>query len=157
MSAPYKVVCDLEDSQPVNVMELLHRREVLRRDLRLQGKIKYDNDVGNYFQLQGKFFSCLIVPPYGFQKNTMLYFWNEDGTKALGEWGFKGDILPQDVREEIKDILSHAVAGEMRCSDCGTWIPIPTTYKNSYFAGVYCDTCWNTKGWKEKESKETYE
>ena len=70
-------------------------------------------------------------------------------------------IVPQDIHErsafikKVLDTTEEFTQGKIHCSDCGTLVDYQEVHRNNYFAGIYCDDCWNRK-WKAIEAKENY-
>jgi hypothetical protein len=95
-----------------------------------------------------------------------LRLWNFEGVEALFEKTFAcecGSPLPADVSREAAEALRLYGGGIRTCSDCGS-----RTNANSgrhYFAGIYCQACWEGSagqhkgrgGWKKVEANETYD
>lgn len=97
----------------------------------------------------------------------------KDGSGDLHVWDQKGRSLGQWTLSQTDAKQRHAAVGEMvalsrlanhgkyRCSRCATVFPEPAA--GHYFAGVYCEPCWNAPGpngtssVREREAKETYE
>lgn len=61
------------------------------------------------------------------------------------------------IKFEVKHAITDLLNGIIHCSDCGK--PMDRNevkgYKRHYFAGAYCQTCWDSK-WKAIEARETY-
>jgi len=124
------------------------------QQLKASRRLRWDNDVALYWVYKNQNFTFMIVAPRGLIKEYELVVWNESGNIHLGSWQFLDSAIPSNVLNEIDDVCEHFLNGEVKCGQCGTWVD----YKKapSYFAGVYCQTCWEG-GWKEKEARETYE
>jgi len=80
---------------------------------------------------------------------------------AYGSTAIISGTIPENSKERqnfIKKVVSFTEeysVGKIHCSDCGQLVNYPDVEKNRYFAGIYCDDCWNRK-WKDIEAKENY-
>jgi hypothetical protein len=74
-------------------------------------------------------------------------------TVANGYFQGKGDR--RKVINEVVNRMEEFTQGYTHCSDCGTRIKYHGEVAGRYFAGVYCEKCWDGK-WKAIEAKETY-
>lgn len=95
--------------------------------------------------------------PFLISDNTFS-LWSGEPTRQTSLGSFEIDIneTPSDefirwVEERVKDCCD----GLVHCGDCDKKLPIKDS-AGRYFAGVYCKDCWEHRGWKEKEAKETY-
>lgn len=85
-----------------------------------------------------------------------LSVWDSLGTTAV-----ISGIVPENTNERrafVKKVLDTSeifTTGKIHCSDCGKLVNYRDVQNNKYFAGIYCDDCWNGK-WKEIEAKENY-
>ena len=85
----------------------------------------------------------------------------------LSVWDSRGStsiisgIIPEDSSEreafvkKVLDTSEHFTAGKIHCSDCGKLVNYHEVNGNRYFAGIYCNECWERK-WKAIEAKENY-
>lgn len=90
-----------------------------------------------------------------------LHAWDQKG-RSLGQW----TLSPTDAKQRhatVREMVAFSRQtnrGQYRCSGCGVVFPEPTA--GHYFAGVYCEPCWNAPGpngtpsVREQEAKETY-
>lgn len=138
-----------------NVLELILKEATYVRALLSAKKITYVNEVSLFFQYKNKLFTFHISPTQPLHPFSTLYVWDEKGIQSLGSWSFSEPDIPISIINNVEKNLDHYLLGEVQCADCGDWISKKSL--NRYFAGVYCDVCWNTKGWKEKEARETYD
>lgn len=80
---------------------------------------------------------------------------------SLGKTAVISGIVPENTNERrafVKKVLDTSeifTTGKIHCSDCGKVVNYRDVQNNKYFAGIYCDDCWNGK-WKEIEAKENY-
>lgn len=83
--------------------------------------------------------------------------WCQNGASSLlnkkGFNYFEADISP--LADDIFEAIQDNENGVVRCSDCGKKIT-KDKIAGRYFAGVYCQECWDTT-WKDIEARETYE
>jgi hypothetical protein len=123
---------------------------------------KPDNQTTQSLKIGGSFFSFHVncMEYKGKPKSWELTFWDISGNISLYNITFPvvdetKDIIPNDAFERIIEILKDYSKSFIRCTKCSKRIPV-SEIAGSYFAGRYCDHCWNEGGMKEKEAKETY-
>lgn len=83
-----------------------------------------------------------------------LTVYDEVGGTTVANGHFK-DADRQKVINEVIRRMEDFTCGYIHCSDCGTRIKYHGEVAGRYFAGVYCQKCWDGK-WKAIEAKETY-
>lgn len=90
----------------------------------------------------------------GYSKNYKeIYVWANGGNISLYS---KKDVVSIDCMPQIiTDVIIDWLNGYVHCSDCDTRIK-KSDIAGGYFAGVYCQKCWNGK-WKEIEAQENYD
>lgn len=139
----------------------------IQKDYRNGGKAligsKWDNKTSQILYLSGGFFSFSVILDHlkGKSREWLLSFWDVSGNISLYNIRFdvvneEIDILPENIHEKIVEILTDYNKGYIRCTKCKKRIPL-SEVAGSYFAGRYCDECWNKRGMKEKEAAETYD
>lgn len=80
---------------------------------------------------------------------------------TYGSTAIISGVIPENSNERqsfIKKVMAYSeeyTKGIIHCSDCGKAVNYLNVQKNRYFAGIYCDDCWNRK-WKAVEEKENY-
>lgn len=80
---------------------------------------------------------------------------------SLGHTSVISGIVPENSKErqafikKVVDFTEEYTRGKIHCSDCGKIVNYHDVQNNRYFAGIYCDDCWNRK-WKAIEAKENY-
>ncbi len=80
---------------------------------------------------------------------------------SLGHTSVISGIVPEDIcerRDFVKKVLDTSelfTMGKLHCSDCGKVVNYQEVSGNRYFAGIYCNDCWERK-WKAIEAKENY-
>lgn len=85
-----------------------------------------------------------------------LSVWDTCGSVSIAS-----GVVPENSKErhafikKVLDISKEYTQGKIHCSDCGKVVNYYDVQSNKYFAGIYCDDCWNRK-WKEIEAKENY-
>ena len=85
-----------------------------------------------------------------------LSVWDNTGNTSI-----ISGIVPEDISERrdfVKKVLDTSeifTAGKIHCSDCGKVVNYQEVSRNRYFAGIYCNECWEGK-WKAIEAKENY-
>lgn len=99
-------------------------------------------------------------PVWGKSRLTNVFtwhMWNVRGSTAIGSGVIVQDPeqpLEEKVCREIIDLADNYTKGKVHCSDCGK-VMNRDDIAGRYFAGVYCDDCWNGK-WKAIEAAENY-
>lgn len=78
--------------------------------------------------------------------------WADDGGTILVNDKFK---TVEDFKKEEQDAIANFENGILKCSSCGKFARYEDARKNRYFAGLYCDNCWETT-YKAIEASETY-
>lgn len=149
-----------------NTTKQVYTRSIFREMTRLEISFKELKSMLNeYIKCRNKIFGCVWSNPeiYLIRENQKFEFgifeeFNiyDDNSKLLGEFKININQPPTDkFNEWIEQITREYLDGIIHCSDCDK-----TIFKNEiagrYFAGVYCDECWNGK-WKAIESKENYD
>lgn len=88
-----------------------------------------------------------------------VYVWANNGCRSI----YSNHTKSKDEKPEVyADIITKRIEeycnGVIHCCDCGATFPVKEIegYRRSYFAGVYCQDCWDSK-WKAIEAKETYD
>jgi len=128
----------------------------IRKKLKKATGYTWDNSILKWSNLFGDIF-CFSVN-YCSSTEWLITLWNAAGNTAIVS-------LSQDIRDErLTDENYHLLAkttedftrGFINCSGCGKQQEYRLINTQRYFAGVYCNECWNTK-YKAIEAKETYE
>lgn len=87
----------------------------------------------------------------------VLHLWNSIGSTKIIDMNFN---KPIEERHKEFNIMNHAMENYSRgivcCSDCGKEVFKDSVKNNKFYAGIYCDECWNRE-WKVRESKENYD
>lgn len=85
-----------------------------------------------------------------------ISIWDSRGNTSIISFVISTSL---DERKEqlvkLMRLCSEFAAGQVHCHDCGKLAKYEDIKRNRYFAGIYCDECWERK-WKEIEAKETY-
>ncbi len=92
----------------------------------------------------------------------ILSIWNSAGSTSIytsNSWIQDYDKpIDREIYKKAKQYMEDYSQGIFRCSRCEVQIK---NKRNRYFAGIYCDKCWNddSKGMslKEQERRETYD
>lgn len=106
---------------------------------------------------------------FGDEFSFQIYLFNDRWEISI--WDYKGNTtighITQKVIDKEKDILSdenHSLLKKMtenysrniiQCTECKKEINRNTEVGGRYFAGVYCQKCWDDK-YKAIEARETY-
>ena len=103
----------------------------------------------------------LILPlyPYFNDETKQIYPVNIFKSMRDSNWTFQQlkDFLFEFVEfiKWIEKVTDDYLKGVVKCSDCKKTI-LESEIAGRYFAGIYCEDCWNSK-WKKIEEKETYD
>lgn len=130
----------------------------------LENLKKYIDDVTGYHWGNGYFrFSNIYGDEFAFQIYPMKF---KPGSVDLSVWDAMGGtaiahalIVPGDPTNEIGRVIKTSeefTQGIIHCSGCQKPIEYAQVKKQRYFAGIYCDECWNSK-YKAIEANENYE
>ena len=106
-------------------------------------------------------YACLHYDPTNSKKGCEFNFsvWDQTGTHVLFDQSFmptNDGKFPKELINTIYDVLGAYEDGKFHCNDCGQWMT-QQEVAGRYFAGKYCKNCWENKGHKEAEARETYE
>lgn len=77
---------------------------------------------------------------------------------SLGNETFLQNIeqpIPSDILKTMINLCELWISGRIHCSDCKKVTDADGARKRHYFAGRYCQSCWNRK-WKAVEAAESY-
>lgn len=108
-------------------------------------------DNSNYYIVRNNIRFCFGIYSGNFS------LWDETGMRSLGHYNINNNEIPSDqFIDWIEQVTKNFCDGLVPCSDCKKIIP-KEKIAGHYFAGIYCDDCWNHHGWKEKEANETYD
>lgn len=87
--------------------------------------------------------------------NDTFKLW-DDYSRFLGEFKINSKDIPSvEFIKWIEKVTDDYLRGVVKCSDCKKTI-LENEIAGRYFAGIYCEDCWNSK-WKKIEEKETYD
>ena len=83
--------------------------------------------------------------------------WYDGGNSILFKIDPEKNLSEDEVLNMAAQYIEDYFNGYIHCSDCQKAFPKTETdgYKRSYFAGKYCQRCWDIK-WKDIEAKEIY-
>lgn len=81
------------------------------------------------------------------------YVWAHEGSLSILDKKFTNK---DDMQTAIHQAIEQFEKDKIHCCDCGKECDYQDIRYNRYFAGIYCDDCWNRK-WKAIEEAETYE
>jgi len=144
----------LEDLHDKPFADFLAKEAEFRKELKKAGKIRFDNDCGLCIKLneQNEFDVLLIEKnPKEGSINAERYgthyweiaIWAENGLLAIGHWTTQNDRLTEADYKDIKMHLDKFTDGYVRCSECGTWVNVQESKQRRYYAGIYCQACWD--------------
>ena len=105
---------------------------------------------------------------FAFQLRKHTQFGIREAWHEISVWDSRGNtsiisfVISTSLDERKKQLVklmrlcSEFAAGEVHCHDCGKLQKYEDIKNNRYFAGIYCDECWERE-WKAIEAKETYD
>jgi hypothetical protein len=151
--AKFKYSIDLKDLRDKPFADSLAKEVVYRKELKEAGKIRFDNDCGLCIKLNERDeFNIMLVEnsPREGSINAEHYgthyweiaIWAENGLLSIGQWTTQNDRLTEADYEDIKMHLDKFTDGYIRCSKCREWINVQDSKQRRYYAGIYCQTCW---------------
>lgn len=93
---------------------------------------------------------------------TNIYL-KDDGKYDCKCWaGNGGTVIAGGIYSDVKEFENDETIakanfenGLIKCADCGKLVKYEDIRNNRFFAGLYCDECWERE-WKEVEANETY-
>jgi hypothetical protein len=81
--------------------------------------------------------------------------WNERGGVSLGRFTLLENEFALGEYKRFQEMMNDWFSGFMLCAKCGKRINYYEKRHQSYFAGVFCDECWEG-GVKQQEANESY-
>jgi len=125
-------------------------------------------DVVDYKRANGNTrFSNIFGTEFSFMLSKHEHITTKEVWYDLSVWDTRGSVsiasgvVPENSKKrrafvkKVLDISEEYTQGKIHCSDCGNVVNYHDVKRNRYFAGIYCDDCWNRK-WKAIEAKENY-
>lgn len=92
------------------------------------------------------------------QGHGSLHVWNSTGNTQIALVSFPDNLSEKERRGLVNGVVKRMEefsVGYIHCSDCGEKIKYHDETGGRYFAGIYCQKCWDGK-WKAIEAKENY-
>lgn len=132
---------------------LLKELNILHERVKKAVNYKFDHPSTKISDICGHLFTVMFS---GFG---LFMLWDDAGSTTLLSRAIKLDqnqCLSQKLVDEIELIMAEYRHGYIHCTHCETKIKTKEI-AGRYFAGVYCEDCWENKGFKKREAKETYE
>ena len=83
-------------------------------------------------------------------------FWDITSTKSVFNLTSKELTIIEKQVNEIQKHLENYCNGIIECSECHKELQLGKDIAGSYYAGVYCNHCWETK-WKGIEARDNYD
>ena len=85
-----------------------------------------------------------------------IMFWDIKGTTSIFNITAKDLIVTDKQVNEIQKRLENYCNNIVECSECHKELQIGKDIAGTYYAGVYCRDCWESK-WKAIEARDNYE
>lgn len=125
--------------------------EILRKEMKIVTNQQYDDSHFVVSNIYGDIFRFMIIgKPY-----SCLSIWN------MTDFGIGKAIITNNREEaeknlnDVKKRMEIYTEGKIHCSGCDNIEDYNHIKKHRWFAGIYCDNCWETK-YKAIEAKENY-
>lgn len=142
-----------------NLDEFIKNLEEAGKAVKVAVDHRWGNSNTRFSNIYGTEFAFILSKhTYMTNKETWynLFVWDSLGRTSI----FSGTVPENssERRDFVKKVLDYSkkfTTGQINCSDCGKPINYHEVSGNRYFAGIYCDDCWNRK-WKAIEAKENY-
>ena len=142
-----------------------NNREGMRsiyNELKSLTNYRFDNNKKLWSNIFGDFFSISIHFVNNQRTNKKyweIYVWDAKGNTSIINFtqdsiNKEEDVLSDQNYNILTKYTEDFSRGKVRCSDCKKEIN-HSEIAGRYFAGVYCNECWERK-WKVIEAKETY-
>jgi hypothetical protein len=143
----------------------------IRKHMKLVTNYGFDNGILALSNIYGYIFSFNVAKCSS--KNGdywSINAWDQVGTHNLYSFHMPyindEDFIPASELQRLKKSIEEFTEGKSYCSDCKKSMPASrkirfdeknheTHYGGQYFAGHYCNNCWENK-WKAIEAKENY-
>jgi hypothetical protein len=84
-----------------------------------------------------------------------LSLWNESGHVSLDTYTMTEFGFAEGEFKRMIETMNDWTRGLAPCSECGEKIEYHKSQGRTYFAGIYCSNCWETK-YKAIEASESY-
>lgn len=140
----------IKEHGTMKVAEELERLWYLTKDAAGYGwdniEIKISNSFGECFATH------IYQSPQGYITVTI---WDERGHIALGTYEMTENGFADGEDRRMAKVMNNWTRGFMPCCGCGKEINYQEKKSQHYFAGVYCDECWESK-YRELEANESY-
>ena len=103
------------------------------------------------------FANKITLKAFPWNNKMEICLWADDGSTSLMH---VNNIPLQDDVEKYKQIalerINDFANGVIHCSDCGIAFPVTEIKGKAFYAGIYCQHCWDNK-WKAIEAAENYD
>ena len=83
-------------------------------------------------------------------------FWDINGTTSVFNITSKDLLVTDKQVNEIQKRLENYCNNIVECSECHKELQMGKDIAGTYYAGVYCRDCWESK-WKAIEARDNYE
>lgn len=117
--------------------------EEVRKTIKQASLYRWDNNIFRFQILTGQEFVFHL-------SKTSINVWDYTRDTAVGVYG-----LTREELNRMNEECHKFTQGMKKCSSCHEWISIEENKTHRYFAGLYCQICWDNK-YKAIEAKETY-
>ncbi|GEM_PF-2604046 len=147
-----------------NLKEFSDELEECRIELKRISRFPWDNNIARFSYCNSKEFSFMLVERNNWDVKTQrsegtgefkLVIWNDLGNNHIYEHLITKEEERNNFIQDLSQSIEKWTLGEIMCSDCKKWISYKGNGHHRYFAGIYCDDCWN-RSWKEIASNESY-
>jgi hypothetical protein len=146
-----------------NIREFIGEIEENRKKLKVASGYVYDNNISRFRNRYDDEFLFYISEKK--QRNSISDIFEEINVFEIYVWSIADisvatEILTNENKKEVIEKISDRCnlwsLGKICCCDCGKIAEYEKIKNNTYFAGIYCQECWERK-WKKIEAEETYD
>jgi len=131
-----------------DLLQFAKELEEIRKQLKEVSGYFYDNHVCRFSNIFGTEFKFMLYDNY-------LSVWDYTGGTLIVE----GRVPDENRWDFINNIILMSeqwTKGYIQCSNCRTMIKYLDNIGHRFYAGTYCDKCWDGK-WRTVESEENYD
>lgn len=124
--------------------------EAWEKQLKAVGEHRWANSHFYLSNTYGDLFKFLVI------ESRFITIWSQRDEVLVKKVDLDVSVVQvwTNIRSAFKKLEQYS-AGQIDCSHCGKEVDIGCVSKNRYYAGVYCNECWE-RDYKALEAKENY-
>jgi hypothetical protein len=133
--------------------EIEETRKALQQ---VSGRFFYNNTgrFSNIFGTEMKFsIYPTMTPTHGERYDLTIYDYR--GDMLIWQEIITPDTDRNNLINRLMKVTEEWTRGNITCSNCGNLVPYYENMNHRYYAGIYCNECWESK-FKAIEAAETY-